>query len=510
MTLPVRRLGKLSSARSRCAFALALSFTGLALLTSPRAFAQQAPAGTSPERPWPENPAKEADPPLIPAPGQDRLPTSTSGTEIVPPERERANAGVAAAAGTSDAGNPDLRDARIKALEARLVEDEERLNRLDIGQRILKHLTISGYVQPQLLIQVNDAAASSNQINGSLPPGITANDVIANPDGTTTNNDYFRLRRTRFRTVFQTDEARFALEVDPFPLGSSNIVIGTIVRDAEATGIARWSRDVRTEFNAGIFLLPVRLENFERSNARPFIERSWLVQSLFPSGRDIGVHARTYAFDEKLLVDVGIVNGQRLDQPDLVKLPDLNHAKDYYGTIKYRLGKVSLTTTGYGGTGQIVDSQLLRVKNYGRWMLNYGVGAHHAFLRRLGETLVTSELTFTQNMDIGTAYPFAVPTIPSPFSDDVNNLMGRGFYVRVEQEITPLALVGYRFDTYTPDSSIKNNARDTHAVVAVLRFSKNLRWMNEADVVFDNVHPTGTAPPSKHTFVYSSVLQAMF
>ncbi|WP_146648297.1 hypothetical protein [Labilithrix luteola] len=498
MTLPARRFGKLG------ALSIALALTSL---TSSRAFAQQAPAGTSSERPWPENPAKEADPPLIPPPGQDRLPTSTSGTELVPPDRERANTVVV---GTTDTGSPDVRDARIKALEERLAEDEARLNRLDVGQRILKHLTFSGYVQPQLIIQVNNTAASSNLINGVLPPGISANAVIANPDGTTTNNDYFRLRRTRFRTVFQTDVARFSLEVDPFPLGANNIVIGTIVRDAEATGIAHWSRDVRTEFSAGIFLLPLRLELFERSNVRPFIERSWLVQSLFPSGRDIGAHARTYAFDQKLLVDVGVVNGQRLDQPDLIRLPDLNQAKDYYGVVKYRLGKVNLTTTGYVGTGQIVDTQLLRVKNYGRWMLNYGLGAHHVFLRRLGETLVSTELTFMQNMDIGTAYPFAVPSIPTPFSDNVANLMERGFYVRVEQEITPLALVGYRFDTYTPDSSIKNNARDTHAVVAVLRFSKNLRWMNEVDVVIDNAHPEGSPPPSKHTFIYSSVLQAGF
>ncbi|NVL67690.1 hypothetical protein, partial [Escherichia coli] len=85
----------------------------------------------------------------------------------------------------------------------------------------------------------------------------------------------------------------------------------TIARNAEATGIAHWTNDIRTEVTGGLFLVPFRMELEELSLYRPFIERTWASLNLFPTERDLGVHAKTIAWRDRLSVDVGILNGQR-------------------------------------------------------------------------------------------------------------------------------------------------------------------------------------------------------
>lgn len=398
----------------------------------------------------------------------------------------------------------------MRELEARLDADEKRVRRLEERQRALRHFKLGAFVQPQVLVQSFNAAASPNSVNGTLPTGISSNAVIAKSDGSTTNGTMFRMRRTRLRTTFETSPARLYVEIDPFPLGGVGPGIGTVVRDAEATGLAHWDRDFRTELTAGVFKVPGNLELRERSDVRPFIERSWANQNVFPTERDIGVHATTFAMHDRLVVDLGIVNGQRLGEPRFVAQPDLNKSKDFFGHLRYRLGFVTFGISGYVGRSQLVDSQQLRFKQFRRWWVNYELSAHQRLVRALGETRVVAELAIAQNMDTGIHYAFALPRIPANIHDEVANLDERALILRFEQDLTRWAQLAYRYDFYTTDTAIKNNARDTHAVVASVRFSPNLRWMNEIDYAIDNIHPQGTPAPSRHFFAFSSVLQAGF
>jgi hypothetical protein len=312
------------------------------------------------------------------------------------------------------------------------------------------------------------------------------------------------------RTIYETDVMRMFLQIDGLPLGGVGPGIGTILRNAEATGIARWTRDVRTEFTMGLFFTPFRRELLEASLFRPFIERTWFIQNCMPTERDYGAHAKTIALDDRLVVDIAAVNGQRLGERTFVALPDLNRTKDLIAYVTYQVGFVTLGASGYFGRGQVVDPQALRFKEFPRWAVNYQAAVEPRLVRRLGQTRLSAELTFAQNMDTGVIYPFAVPRIPANIADNVANLEERALYVRFEQDIGRHFVAAYRYDMYTPDTALDNNARDTHAFLAVWKVSKNLRWMNELDWAIDNVHPFGTAPPSKHIVMYSSVLQAMF
>ena len=478
-------------------------FVFVGLFGSSAAGAQQADTWNSP--------AKAADPPVLAAPSAPAtlaapttLPTSTSGTDI---------ARSTALLPPSDAGDAQIfaaQELRLRRLEERVANDERQLRRLDDRLGVLKHLTLQAFVQPQLLVQSFNAAASPNAVNGRLPPGIDSNDTIANADGTTTNGTFFRVRRARLRTLYETDAMRLFLQIDGLPAGGVGPGIGTILRQAEATGKVHWSKDVRTEITAGLFFTPFRKELLEASLFRPFIERTWFIQNAFPLERDYGVHAKTFAVGDRLVVDVSLVNGSRLGEKTFTALPDLSRSKDGIGYVTYKMGPVTLGVSGYLGKGQIVDVQQLRFKQFSRWAVNYQASIDQRFIPRLGETRLSSELTIAQNMDAGVIYAFAVPTIPANFRENVANLDQRAFYIRAEQDLGRWAMVGYRFDTYTPNTAIKNNGRDTHAFLLVAKISPNLRWMNEFGAAFDNVHAINTPPPSKHITYLSSVLQAMF
>lgn len=443
-----------------------------------------------------------AQPAEPPRPAETAPPTSTTGTDLVPAEPPPPAAPPRVEA-------PAV-DPRIHALEERLANDEKRLKELEERDRF-KHLKLEGYIQPQLLVQTYNSAASPNrQANGELPPGIGANDTIPKADGTTTNGTFFRVRRARLRAFYETEVMRFFLQIDALPGGGIGPGVGTILRNAEATGIARWTRDVRTEFTAGLWMHFFRFEVPEPSFSRPFIERSWFSLNVFPLERDYGAHAKTIALDDRLVVDLGVANGQLLGQRTFIALPDLNRSKDFIANATYRIGFVTIGASGYIGRGQNVDGQNLRFKQFDKWAVNGQVRIAPKILPGVGESRLLSELTFAQNMDTGVNYAFAVPAIPNDFYAEVQNLHERALYIRFEQDVKRFLTLGYRYDMYTPNSAIKNNARDTHAGVAVWNVSKNLRWMNEIGWAIDNVHPVGAPAPSKHIVYFSSVLQAMF
>lgn len=473
---------------NRSRFAFAFAFT---LLAPARGLAQSAPA-----------PAEVLAPPVTTE--APLVPTQTAplGTDRAPSEPSAAGA-------VTDADTNQ--DARIRALEQRITDDEERMRKLEKRSKLFEHLRFESFIQPQLLVQTFNSAASPNlQPNGTLPSGITANQTIAKPDGTTTNGTFFRVRRARLRTFYETDVMRLFLQIDALPAGGIGPGVGTILRNAEATGIVHWTRDVRTEFTAGLFFTPFRAELLEPSLKRPFIERTWFIQNAFPTERDYGAHIKTIALDDHLDVDLAVVNGQRLGERTFVALPDLNRSKDFLGRAGYKLGFVRLGASGYLGRGQVVDPQALRFKQYDRRAVNFEAAAAHRVLGSVGESRLSAELTLGRNMDSGVIYAFAVPRIPNDITKDVANIDERAVYVRFEQDVTRHATLGYRYDMYSPDTAIKNNARDTHAFLAVWKISPNLRLMSELGWAIDNVHPRNSPPPSKHIVYFSNVLQAMF
>ena len=377
-----------------------------------------------------------------------------------------------------------------------------------------KHLTISGYVQPQLLVQVFNAAASPNLQGGAstLPQGIGANDVTANASGTTTNKDVFRLRRARLKTELSPNEySRVVFEIDP-NLGAGAT---TIARNIEAIGIAKWCHDWSwfTEFGMGIFKVPFDGEIIQHQVDRPFIERSWGEQNMFPGEFDEGIHETTYGFKKKLRVDMAVVNGSTINERTFSTLPDLNKSKDVVGRAAFDFGPFDVGVGAYYGQGALVDAAALAFKQYPRWAGNVDAGFHHALVKALGNTKVYGEIALAKNMDRGLNYgpglgPPAIPTdVVNGFLQDHDE---RSLFIRVEQDITRWVTLGVRYDFYSPDTAQKNDGRDTYSFVGAVHFTNWLQWMIEFDHAIDNVHVPGAPAPSKQIETLSNVLQARF
>jgi hypothetical protein len=485
-------------------------------VTSP---ASGAAAGTSPTvAPAPTDAPPQSPPPPAWTSGS----TSTSGTQLLPPPPATVPPPpptVAAVSGVDPAEEAD-RDRRIRTLEQRLDAAEAANKENDEKLWWLKRFKVSGYVQPQLLWQWFNAAASPNNLaSGSLPMGINSNDVVAqastvNGVGTTTNGDFFRLRRARLKTEFMpTDYARLVFEIDPTPAGGATSGIGTIARDVEAQGIVHWSSDWTTTFGMGIFKVPIDFEVLQSDADRPFIERSWGERNMFPGEFDTGAKAYTQGLNDRLLFQVAIVNGNMEGEKTFSAIPDLNKGKDLVGRLNYNFGPLDVGIGGYYGQGQIVDPVGLRFKQFPRWAGNIELALHHTFIKALGQSRLFAEALLARDMDRGVNYnpALVVPSFPADVvNGTVNDFDERSTWFRIEQDLGDWVTLALRYDFYTPDSAQKNDGRDTYGAVAVVHFTKGLQYMLEVDHAIDNVHQPGATPPSKQIESLSNVLQARF
>ncbi len=459
-------------------------------LVSHAAFAESPPSGS-------------AQPP--------EAPTSTSGTALMPLVPQAAPAPSSVPEATRDPNRDASMDARFKRIEARLDAEDQTEKKEADSIAWLRRLKLTGFVQPQLLVQAFNASASPNAAAAGLPSGIGANDVTAKADGTTTNGTFFRLRRARLKAEYMpTDYARFVFEIDPTPVGGPSPGVGTVARNVEAVGIAHFTSDFVAEYGLGIFKIPFGRELLESAADRVFIEPTWASQNLMPGEYDTGARAYGAILNKRLTGQLALLNGVTQGERTFAVLPDLNRGKDIVGRVNFDFGPADAGLSLYYGQGQTVDATALRFKQYPRTAINFEAGLHHVFAQELGKTRAMADLTIAQNLDRGTKYAFALPQVPANVADDVQNLNERGLMIRVEQELTEWVTLGARYDFYSPDTTLSNNARDTYSFVGILHFTKGLRLMVQFDHAIDNVHPaTGTAP-SKQIETLSTVLQARF
>ncbi len=461
-----------------------------------------------PPPPWTANintaPPPPPGPPPAAAPGGPMMPPSPSALD---PEQER----------------------RIGELELRLRQLEEHHRRTAEEHNDwfgwTRKVRISGYLQPQSLWQWNNVAASSNLVNGALPSGVGSNDVIAKQatelgtgaPGISTNNDYFRLRRARLKVELEPNEySRMVFEIDPNLAGGVDSATGTIARNVEADGIAKWTDDAETTFGAGIFKIPYGWEVLQSDADRPFIERSWWEQNATPGEFDTGAKAYTSAFEHRLTGNFAVINGVTQGEKTFSLLPGTTQGKSMVARINYNFGPFDVGTSGYYGQGAEVSIASLAFKEFPREAWNVEAALHHRFLE-IGQTRLLAEFNLGQNMDRGVKYAFALPGLPTPAANipggSVVNRNEIGGFARLEQDITRWSTLAVRWDYYSPDTSITNNARNTFAVVGVVHFTKQLQLMVEYNKFVDNVRNPSTSAntyPDKEGDVLSGVLQVRY
>lgn len=414
-------------------------------------------------------PPPEPRPPLLPAPAPDPAPV-----EAAP---------VAAAAS----------DEHVRELEARLAVLEKKQSDFKLPDW-LAAVSISGFVQPQLVLNQYNAAASPNATGGVLPPGIEANDVVAKANGDTTNTNFFRVRRARIKVTFTPSPyAKFMVELEPLAAGGPVPGSGTVGRNVEAQGMVPLGGDGKLTFGAGIFKVPFNFETPQPDADRPFIERSFMQRNLIPAEFDAGLHA-DFQWKKRLTVIASVLNGHTIAEADFAVVPDPNRPKDFTFRAVYDFGVATLGLSSYLGRGQVVDAQRLRFKQFPRWAVGGEASLQKVLARPLGNTAAYAELVYAHNLDRGTISAANLPRIPDVLGDDVVDKEELGAFIRVEQDLGRHFMVGARWDFYSPDVNVAESGRHTVGGVFVVRMGKGLQTMLEYDHAMDTIHTTGAAP----------------
>lgn len=433
-------------------------------------------------------------------------PLSTSGTDLVAPAPPP----------------PDATSARDRSREAlaKVRELEQRVRELEAERREptpwVRWLRPSLLLQPQLVWHFYNAAASPNAQNGVLPPGIGGNDVTALPNGNTTNSNFLRLRRARLKLDFVPNEfSRFVLEIEPVPRDPTVPGSGTIAREIEAIARLPLTERFGFELGAGSFEVPFGGEWREAHGDRPFIERSWFQQNIFPGDFDLGIHGDLYVSGH-LKVRAALLNGRTFGELDSGGGLDLNRPKDGALNLHFKLGGLTLGQSAYLGEGQLVDAKNLRFKQYLRVAYDADA-AYRVDVRKLGAFTAMGELFLGQNMDRGVLEPGNLPVMPVDLTQDVQNRAELGAYVRVQQELGRFVLVAARWDYYSPDLGLADDTRNT--VSGVLAFQPyrvtreyyglhpSIQFDLEYDHAWDTIRPSGPAGATKEIDTLSFVLQ---
>ncbi len=172
---------------------------------------------------------------------------------------------------------------------------------------------------------------------------------------------------------------------------------------------------------------------------------------------------------------------------------------------------------GYAGEGQLVDPQNLRFKQFGRFAGDLDLAYKH-HVGRLGVFRAFGELVYGTNMDRGVMNPGDLPVMPVDLTQDVTNRDEFGALLRVDQEFGRWISLGARYDYYSPDVNLSNDARHTIGVVGVLRLLRDVQmWserivprvqvMLEYDHAIDTIRASGPQGATKEIDAISLVLQ---
>ncbi len=440
-------------------------------------------------------------------------PLSTSGTDTVAPRVADSQAGTAMAREHMETMR------RMRELERRLAKLEKEKREHSETTPWVQWLKPSLLLQPQLIWNFFNAAASPNATNGVLPPGVGSNDVTATPTGNTTNPDFFRLRRARLKLDFLPSEfARFVVEIEPIPRDPTIPGSGTIARQIEAIARFPVSHALAFDVGAGSFEVPFGGEWREHHGDRPFIERSYFQQNMFPGDFDLGAHVSMASrhFDAEL----ALINGRTFGELDQGGNLDLNRAKDGVATARFNVAGFEAGLSGYLGEGQLVDGANLRFKQFVRAAADLDLS--YTRRNRLGLFRAFGEFVYGTNMDRGVLSPGNLPTIPADLTQEVQSRDEIGLLVRFDADFGPWVTLGLRYDLYMPDVNLVNDDRNTFGAVCALKLVRDVQGPTlfgneriaprvqvnfEYDHAIDRIRPSGPVPATKEIDTLSLVLQ---
>jgi hypothetical protein len=377
---------------------------------------------------------------------------------------------------------------------------------------------VSGYVQAQY--------ESHQDSEDQLAPG-----------GTPLNQDRFLLRRTRLKVSRDWLYGGAMIEFDANTvkgpaIGLQHAEVSLAYRNPDHTPLV--------SLTMGLFDNPFGREVVESPKERPFMERSFGSREFFPAEPDLGVRlAGQVAW---FRYAVAVVNGQPLGDRTGFILQDPNSHKDVLGRVGVAVDLPSgLHVTGgvsvlngkgfHAGTDAtkntttwvdlnengVIDAGELQgvsgraatpAQNFDRWAVGADLGFELA--SSIGETRLFGELSAGSNMDRNV---FIADPITAGFDQ-----REFGYYVALIQEFKSGPIVGFRYDSYNPNSDFLDRQAgtlvpttetvSTYAPLVGFQVPHRARLVLEYDVIRDAMaRNTAGVPTDKANNIWTLRLQ---
>ncbi len=340
-------------------------------------------------------------------------------------------------------------------------------------------IKLSGFIQGQFI---------ANEASGN---GVDA-------QGRPENNDRFEVRRARLKLTYSADPAEAVLHIDALPSGLR-------VLEAEVSGKLKWQGDAYTKLTAGLFRIPFGWELQESMSQHPFPERSLWASRLFPGVRDVGARVWGAAWNEALIYQVAIQNGNPIGDSIFPGL-DPNGFKDVTARVGTRVGVLRAGVSGLIGEGYLppaeddaatdgVDEAHDAI-DYGRWAAGADV-VLALDLPPLGELGLYAEAVIAKNLDRS-----SVRDLPAIVFEDDGGIDGAtgevddrnqlGGYIGALQHLGDLFAAGARFDYFDRDVDADDDQLTALTLVAhaypadPLRLTLSYEFRFEMPSVDDN------------------------
>lgn len=327
-------------------------------------------------------------------------------------------------------------------------------------------LSLSGFVQADVYAYRQD---SQDQLDSGT--------------GQPLNETRFLIRRARLRAQAEARALPF------LPLGATleldaATLVGAQARLLGAEVWAAWQPAGQPQpwlqLGVGLFKIPFGREVQQYDPDRLFLERSRVVQALFPGEYDLGL--RLHGAWRFLRYALAVMNGAPAGDVQFA-LRDPNRSKDVLGRVGVelapwswlglRLGASALFGTGFSPgapatkdtltwrddneDGQVQLSEIVPLRGRAAvpsWDFSRDALAADAQIELrlpvVGTLLIESEILWARNLDRG-----LVPADPIAAGRDLREL---GYYLSIVGGLTRYGQWGLRFDHYDPDADAQQQA----------------------------------------------------
>jgi len=344
---------------------------------------------------------------------------------------------------------------------------EQRISLLEDGLLQVKKLKISGYMQSEW--QMSQIDINGNQ-SFDMKLGAGANaaekaDAIANP-GAYFNR--FGVRRGRLKATYTDNGCTGVFYLDATEKG-------VVVKELYVTALDPWVNVLTLK--GGIFNRPFGYEIEYSSSSRESPERSRIIQTLFPSERDLGgmitLQAPKTSPWNVLKLDAGILAGNAIgvdlkSQKDFIAHLTYNQS---FETMKFGIGASMYngyvfqpTTKVYKIANNVFTAQGDSASNKNQLATRqyFGVDGQFSIASAAGLTTLRAEyITGTQPGTSGSSSSYNNTTIPANDYKGTNDIYIRNFsggYIQLAQDIADTKhSLSVKYDWYDPNTNVSGN-----------------------------------------------------